>query len=198
MAFLNSYSFGLVDGYNEIPEKILRLFNLKDFDKTDCTCEVITAGMRGKINFEKPFNLIGYDIAIHTNQKLKQQENTKREISAEQLAEYLDDSERGNSSNTDAYDYASYSMFKDLEDEYDKLGDKDELRDAVAQIRGLRSSIISEYGFDVVIAIRQALNYIPESLALLKRLCEEKSAIAEYIQIILGSDYSFNELFALD
>ena len=76
MAFLNSYSFGIIDGYTEIPEKILRLFDSKDFEKTDCTCEVITAGMRGKIDFDKPFNLIGYDITIHTNQKMKQQENT--------------------------------------------------------------------------------------------------------------------------
>ena len=87
-------------------------------------------------------------------------------------------------------------MFKRLEDEYDKLNDADELRDAIEQIKGLRSYIASNYGFDIIIAIRQALNYIPESLSLIKNLCENDNTIAEYIKIILSSNYSFSELFA--
>lgn len=196
MSFLNSYSFGIVDGHNEIPEKVLRLFDSEDFSKTDCTCEVLTAGLNGKIDFNRPFNLMGYNITVHNNQELKKKERNKREVSVEQCLESINGSNDDASTNRDAYEYASYLMFKRLEDEYDKLNDADELRDAIEQIKGLRSYIASNYGFDIIIAIRQALNYIPESLSLIKNLCENDNTIAEYIKIILSSNYSFSELFA--
>lgn len=198
MSLLRSYSFGHINGVTELPNEILNLFMPlaeNPEKKVEFASEIISAGLQGKINFNQEFNLDGYEAAIRKNLRLGKESKRKKEV----FLDYSDTSD-GWDDTVQAggikADVATMQAVDKMEDEYEKLILEDELRYAVETIKSLQPVLLVEARMDFLHTIEQALKGIPESVKMLQKVCEEYEVVAEQIKVVLGSGYSFEEVFA--
>ena len=78
---------------------------------------------------------------------------------------------------------------------FERIENLEFLKYSVNKIKELSPYIMSEYRFDIVYGIKQALRGIPESINLLKKVISADAQIGELVEKILGSGVSFNDLF---
>lgn len=155
----------------------------KDFrGEFDYSVELIEAALSGRINFNKPFNLFGYCKVIRDG---KYQNNLKRLKRQEYIIDDDDDEKTG----------VKISSLVEERDDYDILIDTEELMFTVKKIIALNDEIIVNTGVDLIFCMRKAVSGYPEAVSELTDLCKEYSWIAEYVQIILSSGISFEDLF---
>ena len=101
---------------------------------------------------------------------------------------YDDDENSGVSSDRISY-------FVDSTDEYEILENSFELRYAINKFNSLQEYFLVNAKCDVKFAVRQALRGIPDSIELLKNLCNDYPVAGELLKIILGSGYTYEEIF---
>lgn len=197
MSLLKSYSFGHIFGVTELPNEVLNLFiglSKNPEKKIEYASEIISAGLQGNIDFNHEFNLDAYEAAIRKNLKLGKESRRKKEVFLD-FTDNNDDWEETQYAGGIKADVATTHAVQKMEDAYDKLIMEDELRYAVDTIKSLQPMLLVEAKMDFMHTMEQALKGIPESIKLLQRVCDEFEVVAEQIKIILGSGYTFEEIF---
>ena len=193
---LRSYSYGTFCGHNELPDEILNLFtDLVEHPekKIEFASEIISNGLQGRINFNSEFNIDAYEATIRKNNNLIKESKRKKEV-------FLD-----TGSSTDDFDeVASKGGIKadrfmptalQIQDAFEQVLLDDELAYAVSTIKELDEMLQIEEGVFIIRVLRQAIKGIPDSVKILKRICEDYEVVAEQIRIILDSGRSFDEIF---
>jgi cell fate (sporulation/competence/biofilm development) regulator YmcA (YheA/YmcA/DUF963 family) len=197
MSLLRSYSFGHVCGVTELPENVLNLFiDLVNNPnkKIEFAGEIISAGLLGNIDFEREFNIDAYEATIRKNQRLGIESKRKKEVFLD-FSDNNDDWDEVAQSGGIKADVASTHMVQKMEDAYEKVLMEDELKYAVETIKSLQPMLLVEAKMDFMQTMKQALKGIPESVALLQKVCDTYVVVAEQVKIILTSGYTFEEIF---
>lgn len=194
MSLLKSFSFGQFRGISELPVEVLSLFDSlveEPGKKIEFASEIISAGLQGKIDFNREFNIDAYEAAIRKNQYLSKSNKSKRES----FLDFGGDSEEDEHGGI-RVDIASAQNVQQMEDAYEQLMDEDELKYAISTIKSLQPVLMVEARMDLLYTMRQALRGIPDSVKMLKDLCSEYEILGEQIKVVLGSGQSFEEMFA--
>lgn len=197
MSLLRSYSFGHVFGVTELPKEVLNLFiglSANPEKKIEYASEIISAGLQGNIDFNHEFNLDAYEAAIRKNLKLGKESKRKKEVFLD-FTDNNDDWDETQYAGGIKADVASVRAVQKMEDAYDKIILEDELKYAVETIKSLQPMLLVEAKMDFIHTMGQALKGIPESIKLLQSVCEEFEVVSEQVRIILGSGYTFEEIF---
>lgn len=195
MGLLRSYSFGQFHGITELPEEVLSLFTslVEEPGKNiRYASEIISAGLQGNIDFSREFNIDAYEAAITRNLGLNKSRKQKKETFLDFSGGDGDDTQHGGV----RVDIASMSNALQMEDAYEALLDEDELRYAITTIKSLQPVLLVEARLDLIYTIRQALKGIPDSVKMLRTVCEDYEIVGEQIKVVLGSGHEFEEMFA--
>lgn len=198
MSLLRSYSFGQMNGVDELPEEILRLFtDLVEIPEKqiEFASEIISAAMQGNIDLEHEFNIDAYESAIRKNIRLGKEAKRKKEV----FLDYTDSSdsweETAQAGGIKA-DVATLQAVNKMEDAYEQIMLEDELQYAVETIKSLQPTLLIEARIDFLHTMKQALKGIPESVKILQNVCNEYEVLAEQVRTVLSSGYTFEEIFA--
>ena len=148
----------------------------------DYSIELIEAALEGRIDIEKPFNLFGWCKTVRDG-------NFQTELKRLKKQEYLIEDDDEDKTGVKA------SSLVEEHDDYEVFIDNEELLYTVKKIRALNNEIIVAMGIDLIFCMRQAVRGIPQAIMELSNICKEYTWIAEYVQIILSSGISFEELF---
>lgn len=196
--YLRSFSYGTFMGVSELPVEVLNLFLplTENPDKrVKFASEIISAGLQGKIDFSKEFNLDAYEATIEKNQHLLKENERKKKV-------YLDFSGSGddfddvvNSGGIKA-DFVQLDSIEEMKDAFEEVLLNEDLAYAVSTIKSLNDEFISDYGTDLIFALKRAVQGIPQAVDELKKICEEFSLVSELIETILSSKKEVEVLFA--
>lgn len=157
--------------------------DFKDYrGEFDYSIELIDAAIEGRIDITKQFSLFGYCKTVREG-------NFQTELKRLKKQQYIIDDDNDDETGV------KVSSLVDTRSDYEIIDDKEELSYTVNKIRALNDELISTIGIDLVYCMRQALKGTPQAVQELTNICEEYDFIAEYIQIILSSGVSFEELF---
>lgn len=175
---LRSVSFN-----TECSSKIWELFEKANElgTKLDYTLEIIEAAMQGRIDFEKDFKLKEYVASIDRTKRLEGLREAKRAVHVTDVS--------------DDEDSSGVPYPVDDRDDYEELENKFELQQAVDRFNEMQNYFLVNAKCDSKLAVRQALRGIPESIELVKNLCDEYPIAADLLKIILGSGYSYEQIF---
>lgn len=149
--------------------------------KLDYTLEIIEAAMQGRIDFEKDFKLKEYVASIDRARRLEGLREAKRAVHVTDVS--------------DDEDSSGVPYPVDDRDDYEELENKFELQQAVDRFNEMQNYFLVNAKCDSKLAVRQALRGIPESIELVKNLCDEYPIAADLLKIILGSGYSYEQIF---
>lgn len=191
---LRSFSFGSSMGVDEIPQKVLSLFSthVGAGKQIQYASEIIFAGIQGRINLDREFNLEGYIKAIEHNTNLYKNNRKKKESFIDNSSssdDYMDVVKEGGIK-------ADHIQLDEVRDAFEELVEHDELRYAVSAIKKVNAEFIVVEELDLIEAIRMALKGIPQALADVQRICEFYPRVAENIKTILSSGFEFEAIFA--
>lgn len=175
---LRSVSFN-----TECPTKVWELFEKANElgTKLDYTLEIIEAAMQGRIDLEKDFKLKEYVASIDRTRRLEGLREAKRAVHVTDVS--------------DDEDSSGVPYPADDRDDYEELENKFELQQAVDRFNEMQNYFLVNAKCDSKLAVRQALRGIPESIGLVKNLCDEYPIAADLLKIILGSGYSYEQIF---
>lgn len=177
----------LMRSYSHTPQITVEMANkvfedYKDYHgEFDYSVELVDAVLDGRIRVDKPFNLFGWCKTVKEGKYQMDLRRLKKE-------EYLIDDD-------DEQTGVKASSLVDTRDDYEKIDDSSELEDVVERIKGLQYEIAVDIGVDIIFCMRRAVQGITAAVEELGRVCREYEWIGEYIQVILSSGVSFNELF---
>ena len=157
--------------------------DLKDYKgEFDYSLEIIDAALDGRIDISKKFSLFGYCKTVREG-------NFQTELKRLKKQQYIIDDDNDDETGV------KVSSLVDTRSDYEIIDDKEELSYTVNKIRSMNNEIIEDIGVDLIFCMHQALKGTPQAVQELASICEEYDFIAEYIQIILSSGVSFEELF---
>lgn len=194
---MNNYSYGIHNGYNELPVEVLNLFvglNDNPSQQIEFSCEIVEAGLAGKIDFDKQFNLAAYENAIRRNNNLAMFNKRKKEVSIDFFSDQNEDSQ--NTYDSISEDTASSQLAKKVHDAYEEILDSEELLFAVESIKGLNDDIMAVEEVDLIRCMRDAILGIDKAVETVKRISSMYPLLAENIQVVLKSGKEFDVLFA--
>lgn len=196
MSLLRSFSFGQFHGVTELPENVLSLFTSLVEDPTkkiQYASEIISAGLQGNIDFSREFNIDAYEATITRNQRLGVSKRSKKVSFLDMASDSSDEPAAGGV----RVDIASLQNVSQMEDAYEQLMDEDELKYAISAIKSIQPVLVVEARMDLLYTMRQALKGIPDSVKMLRQVCEDYEVLGEHIKVVLGSGYSFDEMFGV-
>ena len=198
MSLLRSYSFGTFFGVNELPVEVLNLFvGVNSDEKIEYASEIIFNGLQGRIDLNKGFNLKAYEAAIRKNQRLGTDAEKKKRSWIDFDEPSSDDySETVTSGGISVNELNSKAVDK-VEDAFEQYLDDDELQYAIDTIKSLQPQLLTEAQVDLIGCIKQALKEVPQAIQTLKEVCEEFPLVSELVEIVLTSNKSFEECFAM-
>lgn len=191
---LRSFSFGSSMGVDEIPQRVLSLFSsyVGAEKQLQYASEIVFAGIQGRINLDKEFNLEGYTKAIEHNKNLYKHNRKKKES-------FIDSGSSSDDYNTVIQEggiQADRLQIEEVKDAFEELIEHDELRYAVSAIKKVNAEFIVVEELDLIEAIRMALKGIPQALKDVQRICEFYPKVAENIKTVLSSGFEFEAIFA--
>ena len=181
MAVIRSLSFGNYNGYTELPDNVLGLFQkLVDNPEKqiDYASEIIDNALEGLIDYNT-FDLDSYIYVIRYNDKLVKSKKKGSIVSLDTLET--------------SHETTSYA--NKMRDNYYELIDEIELQDAISTINALQEDIIVRDRVDLRYNIQRALEGIPIAIDILKDLCEKHTDLKESLRIVLTSGKTFNQMF---
>lgn len=194
---LRSFSFGTFMGVSELPVEVLNLFlplTENPDKKVEFASEIISAGLQGRIDFSKDFNLDAYEATIRKNQHLLKENERKKKSYIDFVS--TDDFEDVASSGGIKADFIQLDSIEEMKDAFEEVILNEELKYAVSTIKSLNSEFISDYGTDLIFALKRAVQGIPQAVEELKEICSEFSVVAELVETILSSKQEVEILFA--
>ena len=202
MKILKSYGYGNYHGVDSVPKNILELFSdlsVNPEKQVNCSYEIVMNALNGGINFNRKFNIDAYEATINKNQAI----NTNKRKFKECYLDYgsstsVSDSFKETVRNGGiVLESTSEEALTKIEDAYEKLIDEDEIRYAVKTIRALQKTLFIDEQVDFIGLIQQSLNNIPVAIEKIKSICEKYPLVAEQVEIVLTSGYSFEDCFSL-
>lgn len=155
--------------------------------------EIINAGIKGKIDFGRYFNLDGYCYTVEENLKMKAGQRAKKES-------FIFDGDLTDDGG-EAYTKkggVNSNRFEALEDGFNKLEDDDELLSAIRSIKNVREDFLLDEGVDLVKLLKSATEFLPQAITDLKKLCEDFELLGEQIQVVLKSGVPIQKCFGVD
>ena len=194
---MRNYSFGIYNGVNELPTEVLNLFvGLADNpnQQVEFSCEIVEAGLAGKIDFSKPFNIVAYENAIRKNNNLTANTKRKKEVAID----FFSSSEDGDMDtyNTISEDAASNQLASKVKDAYAEILEDDELNFAISTIVGLNEDMMAVEEVDLIRCLKDAVLGVERAVSTIKRISDSYPVLAESIQTVLASGKEVNVLFA--
>lgn len=195
---LRSFSFGTYMGVNELPIEVINLFlplTENPNKKVEFASEIVKAGLQGNINFQKEFNLDAYEATIRKNQHLLKESERKKKAYFD-YSGANDDYDEVISSGGIKADFIKLDSIEEMKDAFEEVLLNEELKYAVSTIKSLNDEFISDYGTDVIFALKRAVQGIPQAIEEIKHICEEFSLVSELIETILESKQKVDVLFA--
>lgn len=193
---MRNYSFGIYNGFNELPTEVLNLFvGLADNpnQQVEFSCEIVEAGLAGKIDFNKPFNLVAYENAIRKNNGLTVNTKRKKEVS---IDFFSSDDDSVNTYDVISEDTASNQLACKVKDAYAQIFEDDDLQFAISTIVGLNDDIMAVEEVDLIRCLKDAVLGIERAVSTIKRISDSYPVLAESIQTVLSSGQEVNVLFA--
>ena len=193
---MRNYSFGIYNGFNELPTEVLNLFvGLADNpnQQVEFSCEIVEAGLAGKIDFNKPFNLVAYENAIRKNNGLTANTKRKKEVS---IDFFSSDDDSVNTYDVISEDTASNQLACKVKDAYAQIFEDDDLQFAISTIVGLNDDIMAVEEVDLIRCLKDAVLGIERAVSTIKRISDSYPVLAESIQTVLSSGQEVNVLFA--
>lgn len=194
---MRNYSFGIYNGFNELPIEVLNLFvGLADNpnQQVEFSCEIVEAGLAGKIDFSKPFNIVAYENAIRKNNSLTANTKRKKEVSIDFFSSSEDDNV--NTYDVISEDTASNQLASKVKDAYAEIFEDDELNFAISTIVGLNDDMMAVEEVDLIRCLKDAVLGVEKAVATIKRISNSYPVLAESIQTVLASGQEVNVLFA--
>lgn len=194
---MRNYSFGIYNGFNELPTEVLNLFvGLADNpnQQVEFSCEIVEAGLAGKIDFSKPFNIVAYENAIRKNNSLTANTKRKKEVSIDFFSNSEDDNV--NTYDVISEDTASNQLASKVKDAYAEIFEDDELNFAISTIVGLNDDMMAVEEIDLIRCLKDAVLGVEKAVATIKRISNSYPVLAESIQTVLASGQEVNVLFA--
>lgn len=191
MSTLKSFSFGSKD---ELPEQILLLFEdlvLNPDMHIDCCSEIIDAAFNGNINFNEPFNILGYDSVVKFRTRLRNIKETGHVCDMSNLFKVRGSDDLDSDTHSDKLDLlagkysrfitdSNQEAFKYCEDNADVESSKKWLLNFGKELKECEC-------IDLLKTIRGSLIGCPSSFDKLKELCSEYRRLSECLQILLSS-----------
>ena len=194
---LRSFSFGTFMGVSELPVEVLNWFlslTENPNKQVEFASEIITAGLQGRIDFGKEFNIDANEATIRKNQHLLKENERKKKSYIDFSS--ADDFEDVASSGGIKADFIQLDSIEEMKDAFEEVLLNEELAYAVSTVKSINEEFISDYGTDLVFALKRAAQGIPQAVEELKKICEEFSVVAELIETILSSKQEVEVLFA--
>ena len=196
---LKSYSFGTFHGVDNIPSCILGLFSElaeNPEKKIQYASEIISNGLEGRINFNRKFNIDAYEAKIRQNKVLLKNTKSKKELFLDYGSGSDDNYSETVRKGGVLLDSTNEVALMKMEDAYEKLADDSELQYAIQTIKSLQKTLFIEEQVDFIGLLEQALACVPTAINRVKEICENYTVVAEQVNIILNSGYSFEECFS--
>ena len=167
----------------ECNPKIWELFKKADElgTKLDYTLEIIEAAMQGRIDLEGEFKLKEYVASIDRSRRLEGLREKKKAVHVTDISDDEEDSGV-------AYPVDSRNDFEEFENNY-------EFCNAVDTFNSMQHYFMINAKCDAKLAVHQALKGVPDAVELVKNLCDEYPIAAELLEVILGSGYSYEDIF---
>lgn len=199
MSNLSSLSFGLAYGVSEIPKEVLGLFTdlaLNTDKRIEFTEEIVSNGLQGRIDFNKPFNIDAYEATIRKNQNLCKESKRKkvRYIDFSSGDDYEDISKNGGIREDDLH--KSSDSVRAMRDAFEEFIDDESLQYAVNSIKALSEELLIEEEVDLIEALKSAKRGTPSAVTVVKNLCSKYTVVADLIYEILDSGRDLEEVFA--
>lgn len=195
---LRSFSFGTFMGVSELPLEVLNLFiplTQNPDKRIEFASEIISAGLNGKIDFTREFDLDAYEATIRKNQRLLR-ENEKKKKSYIDFSGSSDDFDDVACSGGIKADFIQLDSIEEMKDAFEEVLSNEDLAYAVSTIKSLNDEFISDFGVDLVFALKKAVQGIPQAVEEIKNICSEFSIVSELIETILSSKQEVDVLFA--
>ena len=199
MSCLNSLSFGVAHGYNEIPAEVLGLFSdlvTNGEKRIEFAAEIVLNGLQGRIDLNKSFNIEAYEATIRKNQKLSKEASRKTQV----YIDFNSDSDFdavAKSGGIREDDIAkSSSTVRAMRDAFEEYVDDESLAYAISSIKALNEELLIEERVDLIGAIKQAYRGIPSDISAVKSICENYSVVSDLVFEILNSGKDLEELLA--
>ena len=195
---LRSYNFGTFMGVSELPVNVLNLFlplAENPSKQIEFASEIVSAGLQGRIDFSKDFNLDAYEATIRKNQHLLKESERKKKT-------YIDFSGSGDdfdevaSSGGIKADFESFNSVEEMTDAFEEVLLNEELEYAVSTIKSLNNDFIADYGTDLIFALKNAVRGVPQAVEEIKNICKDFVVVSELIETVLKSNKSVELLFA--
>lgn len=196
--YLRSFSFGTFMGVSELPVEVVNLFLplVENPDKrVEFAGEIITAGLQGRIDFSKEFNLDAYEATIRKNQHLLKESERKKKSYIDFSGAGDDFDDVANSGGVKA-DFVQLESIEEMKDAFEEILLNEELEYAVSTIKSLNDEFISDYGTDLIFALKRAVQGIPQAVEEIKNICQEFSLVSELVETILSSKQEVEVLLA--
>ena len=185
---LKSFSFGSYKGVDELPDVVVELFTAmteRPEKSVEYAEEIINAGLEGRIDFDREFNLDAYEYRVR-NTTYMNVEKTKRKVTFFH-GEDIDDTHKGG---------VSENKVSDDRDDYANIDDEDEVKWAVNNIKAENNTFRVDYGINLIKLLRKGIEGYPQATERLRMVCKEFERVGEWIKIILSSGYSVDLLFS--
>ena len=93
-------------------------------------------------------------------------------------------------------DFIQLDSIEEMQDAFEEVLLNEELAYAVDTIKSLNDEFISDYGTDLVFALKRAVQGIPQAVDEIKKICADFSLVSELIETILKSKQEVAVLFA--
>jgi len=154
--------------------------------KLDYAFDVIEAVVDRGLKPDENFNIFYYCQAIKRNQFLNKLVKSSKELSIRN--EYDEPEDYSNS--------ISESSLTSDSNAYNDLIGAMELEEACSALRKYNEEVFIFYEVNILLAMRQALGGVTESIQTLKEICRVDEKLAGYIRVILSNGVStYGELF---
>ena len=149
--------------------------------------------MQGRINLNKDFNIDAFEYAIKHNTFLNKERKKKKESYIEFDSEDWEDSAtHGGIQESQINGKAVQKMA----DAFEEIIADDSLRYAVETIKSLNNDLIVEENIDFIEVLKQAVDFVPSAVEMVKYICGKYKVISDIAYEILNSGRPIDELFA--
>lgn len=198
---LKGCSFGNYKGKDGVPEDVWGL--LKTMEKTpnkpiEYVEEVVDAGLEGRIDLNRNFNLGGYLYTIHQSGEMKKKKNCSKFSYINFSSEGEDTSSGSARQEAGCIDanVVSFDVYNQMKDSFEEIVEDSDLAYAIETIKMLNEDLIVTSGIDIIVTLKRAAASVPQAMQKLAQVCKENAIIGDLVKTILSSGFTVEECFA--
>ena len=188
---LSSFKYGIFMGYDEIPEKVIKLFEgAEKPEDFEYDMEIVKAALGGKIDLDTPFNLQGYNHTVRVQQGLQKRQDCY----------YLTENEQ-EAIDVPSAIYTGHVVRSRLDEVhlktvYETIEDDVQLEQVLNSIRNFNREIMVYERVDLIGSLKDAVRGVRSAIATVRMLCEKYEEVADAVKDLLSSGRSVEELLS--